>query len=192
MFYVYEHIRNDTNQCFYVGKGTKSRCAETHNRNKYWKNVVKKAGGFSIEIVEKDLTNEQAIELEIKRIVMHNELGSKLTNMTLGGEGFSHGDLNPAKRPEIRQFLSENVKGDKNPFKREDVRKKISGENHYTKKPENKLALSMRNQLCKKVIFEGVEYYSVKALADVLGMDASSLRWRIRNNPDRWGYKVIV
>lgn len=38
---VYEHIRKDTNQCFYVGKGTLKR-AYNQIRNKHHNRIVKK------------------------------------------------------------------------------------------------------------------------------------------------------
>ncbi len=37
---VYEHIRKDTNQCFYVGKGTLKR-AYNQIRNKHHNRIVK-------------------------------------------------------------------------------------------------------------------------------------------------------
>jgi hypothetical protein len=40
MFYVYEHIRPDTNKVFYVGKGSGYRSGITQHRNNYWKNIV--------------------------------------------------------------------------------------------------------------------------------------------------------
>ena len=40
---VYEHIRKDTNQCFYVGKGTLKR-AYNQIRNKHHNRIVKKCG----------------------------------------------------------------------------------------------------------------------------------------------------
>ena len=191
MFYVYEHIRNDTNQCFYVGKGTKDRCVVTRQRNKYWQNIVKKAGGFTIEIVEKDLDAKTAIELEIKRIAMYKDLGAKLCNMTQGGDGFASGDLNPAKRSEVRKLLSENVSGDKNPFKRADVRSKISGENHHMKTKLHRKRMSEQNPNLTAVRHLGILYPSLKALSEAIGENYGKVRKRFQKNPAKWGYEVI-
>jgi hypothetical protein len=57
VFYVYEHIRNDTNEILYVGKGMSGsgRANYKFNRNQYWHNIVKKAG-FTARNIEKGLT----------------------------------------------------------------------------------------------------------------------------------------
>jgi len=69
VFYVYQHRRNDTDEVFYVGKGSGKRinCGKkggTKSRSQFWQNVVKKAGGFKAEKIivhghtpEKDVVN---------------------------------------------------------------------------------------------------------------------------------------
>ena len=91
MFYVYEHIRNDTNAIFYVGKGKKERAYRVHNRNEYWHNVVNKCNGYIVRFVVKDVDEELAYLAEEERIDQLKRLGIKLTNLTLGGEGASGG-----------------------------------------------------------------------------------------------------
>ena len=39
MFYVYEYYIKETDDIFYIGKGTGKRLNELHNRNKYFKLV---------------------------------------------------------------------------------------------------------------------------------------------------------
>lgn len=103
MFYVYEYYIKETNEVFYVGKGTGNRYKELHNRNKYFKRVYDKYE-CDVRIIKDNLTNEQACELEIQKIA---ELKPKC-NFTNGGDGFSTGDLNPNRiNPPI---------GDKNPM----------------------------------------------------------------------------
>lgn len=92
MFYVYEHIRNDTNAVFYVGKGKEYRANSKKDRNKYWHHVVNKANGFIINYVAKDLNEEMAYLVEQERIDQLKRLNIKLTNLTLGGEGASGGE----------------------------------------------------------------------------------------------------
>jgi hypothetical protein len=91
MFYVYEHIRNDTNAIFYVGKGKKERAYRVNNRNEYWKNIVNKTG-YTVRFVVKDVDEELAYLVEEERIDQLKRLGIKLTNLTLGGEGASGGE----------------------------------------------------------------------------------------------------
>jgi hypothetical protein len=90
MFYVYEHIRNDTNAIFYVGKGKKERAYRVNDRNEYWKNIVNKTG-YTVRFVVKDVDEELAYLVEEERIDQLKRLGIKLTNLTLGGEGASGG-----------------------------------------------------------------------------------------------------
>ena len=91
MFYVYEHIRNDTNAIFYVGKGKKERAYRVNDRNEYWKNIVNKTG-YTVRFVVKDVDEELAYLVEEERIDQLKRLGIKLTNLTLGGEGASGGE----------------------------------------------------------------------------------------------------
>ena len=44
MFYTYIHTKNTTGEVFYVGKGKQDRFICTHNRNKFWHNIVNKHG----------------------------------------------------------------------------------------------------------------------------------------------------
>ena len=48
-FIVYIHIRPDTNEPFYVGKGIPGREDKLSGRNKFWKNVVYKNDQLIIE-----------------------------------------------------------------------------------------------------------------------------------------------
>lgn len=88
IFYVYQHIRLDENNIFYVGKGKNFRHSETSNRNKYWHNIVNKSG-FRYEIVFDKLDEELALLVEMELIDKYRKLNYKLVNMTDGGEGVS-------------------------------------------------------------------------------------------------------
>jgi hypothetical protein len=118
MFYVYEHIRKDTNIPFYVGKGKGYRANSTQNRNIYWKRVVEKAG-YTINYLAKDIDEELAYLCEQERIDQLKRLGYKLANLTVGGEGAGAGELHHMwgkphpqkgiKRPWLRErYLGEN------------------------------------------------------------------------------------
>jgi hypothetical protein len=90
MAYVYKHFRKDTNEVFYIGIGkTKRRVNSSGCRNQHWKNIVNKVG-FYYEIVEDNLSWQQACEVERQLIKEYGrrDLGTgSLVNMTDGGDG---------------------------------------------------------------------------------------------------------
>lgn len=89
MFYVYEHWRTDRDECFYVGKGHAGRAYSFRRRNRHHKAIVAKLSrtGFAVEvrIVESDLTEERAFELEIERISFWRNANVDLANISSGG-----------------------------------------------------------------------------------------------------------
>ena len=97
MAVVYQHIREDTKQIFYIGieldsdkrKATGLRSTKINGRNKFWKNITDKTN-YSIEILFNDLTNEESKEIEKYLIKFYGRrdlgLGS-LVNLTDGGDG---------------------------------------------------------------------------------------------------------
>lgn len=88
--FVYRHRTLDTNEVFYVGIGVvKRRSWSKNGRNRYWHNVVNKHG-FTYEIVSKDISREDAKELEIFLIELYGRRDlhtGNLVNMTGGGDG---------------------------------------------------------------------------------------------------------
>lgn len=88
-FYVYEWIRLDTNEPFYVGKGHGNR-AYYPLRNKYFNNIVNKIGSenLAVSFLREGLDEKTAFEYEIYYIALYrDELGFNLTNLTDGGTG---------------------------------------------------------------------------------------------------------
>lgn len=88
MFYAYLHRRVDTNEVFYIGKGFGKR-AESPDRGKWWKAVVAKAGGRTVQILAHWPTEAEAFEHERFLIACFRDLGAPLCNMTGGGDGAS-------------------------------------------------------------------------------------------------------
>lgn len=86
-FYVYEHRRADTGAVFYVGKGRRCRASNAHNRGRYWNNVCKGAGGFTITYPVKNVDEELAFLAEVELIDVYRRRGLRLVNITDGGEG---------------------------------------------------------------------------------------------------------
>jgi len=100
--YVYLHRRLDTNEVFYVGRGTVSkkvsgkcdtntysRAFAKHTHNIQWLRITKKTS-WSVEIIEDNLSWEESILSEIFYIKKYGRLNlneGTLVNYTDGGEG---------------------------------------------------------------------------------------------------------
>lgn len=88
MAVVYQHIRKDNNQIFYIGIGiNKSRAYEKKSRNYLWHNFVEKHG-YYIELIHQNVDEDFAIQKEIELIAQYGRLDNNtgtLTNMTDGG-----------------------------------------------------------------------------------------------------------
>lgn len=104
MAYVYKHIRKDTGEVFYIGIGIKNNRAKSKfGRNNLWKKIVNKTD-FIVEIIENDLTWQEACEKEKELISLYGriDLGNgTLANMTDGGDG----TINKIFTEEYRQKL---------------------------------------------------------------------------------------
>lgn len=83
IFYVYLHKRLTDGSVFYVGKGKNKRAWTKKSRNNHWSNVVKKHGGFDVEIVVDNLTEQESFRVEAEQIAIYGI--DNLTNQTLGG-----------------------------------------------------------------------------------------------------------
>lgn len=86
---VYIHKKATDGTIFYVGIGKPSRAKQKEGRNRYWEKTVAKHG-YTIDIVEKNLTWDEACESEIALIELigRRDLGlGSLVNLTDGGEG---------------------------------------------------------------------------------------------------------
>ena len=82
-FYVYEHLKPNTGEVFYIGRGTRNRAYQTRSRNSHWQNIVKKYG-FEVNIIFKNLSNSEANQKEIELIDFYGL--ENLSNMTSGGD----------------------------------------------------------------------------------------------------------
>jgi hypothetical protein len=159
-YFVYRHIRPDTNVVFYVGLGCYQkkwkyqRAYTTKNRNIHWQRIVKKCeGGFRVEILFDQLTKQQAVDFEIQFIKFYGRSDLRqgtLCNMTDGGEGVYN------LSQESRKIISQKTKGRKCPHTEEWKRKmkgKFSGKNNpnYGKKiPEWHKEINRKAQLGRK------------------------------------------
>lgn len=99
-YFVYQHIRDDKKTVFYIGIGKirvdklattekmkHYRAYTKQGRNPIWKAIVKKTS-YTVEIVETDLSKEEAVKLEILLIKKYGKIKNKglLTNISDSGE----------------------------------------------------------------------------------------------------------
>jgi len=93
-YFVYRHIREDKNEPFYIGIGTKrgesySRAHSKFNRSKYWNRIINKTKYF-VEILYESNDYKKIIEKEIEFIFLYGRQDlntGSLCNLTDGGEG---------------------------------------------------------------------------------------------------------
>lgn len=112
-YYLYRHIRLDTNEIFYIGVGKKKmtrsykyrywRMYERGNRNDSWKKVVQETDYVAEVVFE---TNDSDFlyskEIELIKLYGRADLGlGKLTNLTDGGEWMTN--ISQASREKMRQ-----------------------------------------------------------------------------------------
>lgn len=104
-YYVYQHIREDKNEIFYIGIGTKSkqdlkcntysRAYSKHIDNNIWLKIVAKTN-WKFEILFESDNRKEVEQMEIKLITKYGRKCDKtgcLSNLTLGGEsnlGYKH------------------------------------------------------------------------------------------------------
>lgn len=95
-YYVYEWIRLDTNEPFYVGKGRGDRWKSMNRgENKHFYNIINFTD-VAVNILNDNLTEDEAFDLESYYIWFYRDIiGYDLCNLTDGGEGYScRGSLN--------------------------------------------------------------------------------------------------
>jgi hypothetical protein len=104
-YYVYQHIREDKNEIFYIGIGTKSkqdlkynsysRASNIHYDNSIWLKIVAKTT-WKFEILFESDNRKEVEQIEIDLIQKYGRKCDKtgcLSNLTLGGEsnlGYKH------------------------------------------------------------------------------------------------------
>lgn len=85
--YVYQHKDNESGSIFYIGKGIGNRAWEKRRRTDQWKaKVASLATGYTVEIQEDDLTEREALLLEMATIheLTSSREGSQLVNGSTG------------------------------------------------------------------------------------------------------------
>lgn len=193
IYYVYEWIRLDTNEPFYIGKGKGDRCYRlTRGNNKHFNNIVKSIP-CAVNILHDNLDEQTAYGLECYYIWLYRDIiGYSMCNLCDGGEGVTLcGELNSfygkKHTEESKKKMSENHwdnKG-KNNFMygrnhTEETKRKMSEArlgkcaSEETKKKLSEMRQGKDNPKAKSVICittnkifdtakEGAEYYNIKS-----------------------------
>lgn len=158
IYYTYAHFTKDTNKLFYIGKGTFSKQGDFKRanakigRSSYWQNKVKKHGGFTVEILARWETEQEAFYHEEFLISIFKDT---LVNLTAGGEGNS-GRKQPQEEKDKR---AASIRGQK--------RTQQTLQNMSEAQKKNKVALEMlekaREAQKKKILCvdTGVVYNSL-------------------------------
>lgn len=128
-YYVYRHIRLDTNKVFYVGKGHGKRAYSTSDRNKYWGRIVK-TFDYKVELIETDLSEQEAYVREVYWIAFYKESNQCEANFQLGGGSASQGIKHPCKDcgKKLRNIYATRCQTCRTAFKKTDEYKKIHSE----------------------------------------------------------------
>jgi hypothetical protein len=159
MAIVYQHIRNDSNEVFYVGRGkTIKRAYSKLNRNNHWHNIVNKVG-YTIQILFENLSWEESgiVEMTLIKTIGRKNIGTgSLVNLTNGGEGmdgfiFSDNSREKMRKSKIGNKNGSGNKGQKRCSFTNEAKEKISKANKgriHTK--ESKLNMS-RAHIGKKL-----------------------------------------
>ena len=208
---TYAHLRKDTGQVFYIGKGSFRRAHEQRGHNRYWNAVVEKHGYF-VEVLAKWKTDQEAFEHEKFLISCFRDLGHPLTNATDGGEGLSGWTWSSSQREKLvavltgrkgtfigkkhsvatRLLISKKLKGRVGPrlgaklSQEQKDAASIRGKKHFSSESARERQRILARSQMRAVTAGGKTFESVHALAKHLEKPLSTIhRWVTRGWQDR-------
>ena len=169
-YYVYEWIRLDTNEPFYIGKGHGDRWKTLRDRNQWFKNIVNKHD-VVVNILYECFDEQVAFDVECWYINEYKYImGYELVNITDGGEGVA---LVGENHPRFgKGYL---ISGEKHPFygkhQSEEFKNKLSemskgkGNNMYgkthTEDTKKRIGASNPNRKPIYCVELGIEFNSI-------------------------------
>jgi hypothetical protein len=169
-YYIYLHIKLETGEPFYIGKGKDKRCYSKQNRSNHWNNIVNK-NGYDIILIEEGLTDKEAMQREIYWIkrIGRNDLGfGPLCNFTNGGEGSSGRPMNDKTKAII-------IKCNKNRLP--NIKQKEAVGNIY----KGKFGKEHNRSMAVLCVETGIKYGSQSEASRKLGLGNGSVSWSIKN-----------
>lgn len=153
-YYVYEWIRLDTNEPFYIGKGKNDRWKILNRgNNKHFNNIVDSIP-IAVSILHDNLDEDVAYGLECYYIWLYRDIiGYNLTNITDGGEGVTLcGENNPmygkTHSEESKKKMSEAHKNIS-----DETRRKMSEANKgrtHSKEAKEKISRASKGRKCSE------------------------------------------
>ena len=110
-YFIYLHRRHDTDEIFYVGKGTRTqgkgyyRAYTNYGRNEIWGHIVKKIS-YSVELIADFFLEDDAFTFERELIVKYGMRcnGGSLCNLTIGGDGRT--GLSPSAETRVKLSMA--------------------------------------------------------------------------------------
>lgn len=150
-YYVYEWFIEETNEIFYVGKGTGNRVTSMKNRNNYFKNIRKKYK-CNYRILKYFQNENDAYNYELKRGIELKEIGQAKACYVLGNfKKFI--DDSVLEKMKKTAFKKENIpwnKGKKMSDEfREKCRKRVLG-TKQSEETKKKRSNSLKNHIVTK------------------------------------------
>ena len=167
MFYVYEWYIVSTNEVIYVGKGCRNRY-KVRKHNQFFNDMITRFECDSriIKYFEKE---EDAFAYEYDRVKELQSIGQCKCNIYKGGFGGETKTWTAEKRA---------IYSEKNGMHSTEQRQRMS-KNNPMKNPE--IAEKVNSRKRKPVIIDGIKYCSVKAGAEAIGVDISSLIYALKD-----------
>ncbi len=119
MYYVYRHIRLDTNEIFYIGIGTVNQegisfkaeyyraFQQTKSRSNHWKNIIA-ISDYDVEIVFETDSIEEVMFVETELIAIFKDTVCNQTSGGLGINSYNHTE-------EAKQKIANTLRGTKRP-----------------------------------------------------------------------------
>ncbi len=194
--YIYRHIRPDTGEVFYIGRGlTDTKWYNSkQGRNKVWKEIVKlNNGSYTIQIMLDELTLEEAIDKEQEFIELYRKIedGGTLCNISSGG---GSGTIGMKHTEESRSKMSAAAKGRKwSDAARIQYNKTRKGVSINNGKPREDVHLKAWEASSKPVqcTITGKIYGSLKEGAASIGLNYSTAKSRIERGSHIGTFKYI-
>lgn len=141
-YYIYAWYYINTNEIFYIGKGSNNRYIDTkRSRNKYFKNIIQKEGNnVNVKKLYENLNEEESYRLERELIHEYLEKGECKANFHEGGCGGNHGNYGENMRRKLSEFASTRT-GSKNPM----------WKHKYTTEQLEKMSVSQKKLLLRRI-----------------------------------------
>jgi hypothetical protein len=167
-FYVYAYLREDYTP-YYIGKGSGKRAWKNSGRS-----IKRPVDKSRIVILEDNLTESEALELEIQKISEYGRIDTGtgiLRNLTDGGDGVS----GMVHSEETRAKISEASSGANHP--------------NYGKTHSEESKRKMSEARGTPVRYNGVVYPSMKKAAEENGIPKTTFRDRIKSGKIKIEYQ---